>query len=123
MSDAVTLLDVHNRPAEVKTGEILTAIITGRVEILGMDILTISALRAEYMKLGGREPITRESVRALFAHRQIDPNAMEACPECHRPSQRHRRTYLETKVGEFYECPHCRIGSPVHQWSGGITLT
>lgn len=121
MSDTVTLLDVHNRVAEVKTGEILTAIITGRVEILGMSILTISALRAEYMKLGGREPITKESVRALFAQRQIDPNAMEACPECQRPSQRHRRTYLETKVGEFYECPYCHIGSPVAQWNPGAT--
>lgn len=121
MSDTVTLLDVHNRVAEVKTGEILTAIITGRVEILGMSILTISALRAEYMKLGGREPITKESVRALFAQCQIAPNAMEACPECQRPSQRHRRTYLETKVGEFYECPYCHIGSPVAQWNPGAT--
>lgn len=123
MSDTVSLLDVHNHPVEVKTGEILSAFMTGKIQLLGLDLGAISALRAEYLMLGGRLPITRQSVRDLFGRCQIDPNALELCPECQRPSQRHRRTYLETKLGEFYECPHCHIGSPIHQWNNGSKAT
>lgn len=71
----IILIDDTGTPRNIPEANLYQHLAGQDFILYGMSLPTILRLRAEYLKLGGCEPITDESIREIFSALAAMPNA------------------------------------------------
>jgi len=70
----IILIDDTGTPRNIPEANLYQHLAGQDFILYGMSLPTILRLRAEYLKLGGCEPITDESIREIFSALAAMPN-------------------------------------------------